>query len=156
MYLGLRIGSDEYVEKFFEDKMSKVESSFYSLRDLGFKPEAMNPRTIAFIYMFIYCQSIMKYSLELFFLNVACLRLLNVRQNFLLKNILGLSHFCRTKPLFQALRIEQVTQLYMKHKIHFLKQITFNDLSLKVFNFFLYTLRRSRHRSTFLYLRFVG
>jgi len=58
-----------------------------------------------------------------------------VRQNFLLKNILGLSHFSRTKALLQNLGIEQLPQLYLKHKIFFLKQIILNELSVKTYNF---------------------
>ena len=34
---------------------------------------------------------------------------------------------CMTKPLFQAMKIEAIGQLYAKHKIFFLKQIKDNS-----------------------------
>jgi hypothetical protein len=50
IYLGLPVGEDNFVMNYFEEKMSKVEKSFYSLRGLGCKPSDSNPKTIAFLF----------------------------------------------------------------------------------------------------------
>ena len=53
----------------------------------------------------------------------------------MVKNILGISKYARTKPLFNAIKIEQITQLYLKHKIFFLKQIYLNHLTKEIYEF---------------------
>ena len=50
LYLSLPIGDDDFTFKFFEEKMTRVERSFYSLKGLGCRPEASNLNTIAFLY----------------------------------------------------------------------------------------------------------
>ena len=153
IYLGLPVGDDSFVWNYFEEKMSKVEKSFYSLRGLGCKPSDLSPKTIAFVFK-QFCQPIIKYGFENLYLNESKLRLLNIRQNILLKRTLGLSIFCRTKPLFQVLKIEQLTQLYLKHKIFFLRQILSNDFTRSLFNLMssLYQLEKPNERSFFFQL----
>ena len=89
IYLGLPVGDDSFVWNYFEEKMSKVEKSFYSLRGLGCKPSDLSPKTIAFVFK-QFCQPIIKYGFENLYLNESKLRLLNIRQNILLKRTLGL------------------------------------------------------------------
>ena len=134
IYLGIPIGSDSFVSEFYSDKMRRVEKSFYSLSGLGCRKNGLNPRNIAFIFK-QYCQSIVKYGLENIYLTNSRLRHLNIRQNMLVKNVLGLSLYCRTKPLFQELRIEQFSQLYSKHKVFFMKQIEQNTLTRQLFSY---------------------
>ncbi len=86
IYLGLPIGNTEFTENFFCCKMSKVETTMYSLRSLGCKSNNMNPKTIFFIYK-RYCQSIITFGLENIYLSSTFLSHLNVRQNVLLKCI---------------------------------------------------------------------
>ena len=43
------------------------------------------------------------------------------------------SYFCRTRPLFRILKIEQVQQLYLKHKIFFLRQLYLNPFTRTVY-----------------------
>jgi len=134
VYLGLPIGNKKYISEFFSNKMKRVERAFYSLRGLGCKIAGLSPEKISFIYK-QYCQSIIKFGFENLFLNSSKLRELNVRQNILVKSGLGLNYYCRTKPLFHALKIEQLTQLYLKHKLFFLRQIYLNRLTRDVFGF---------------------
>ena len=114
----------------------------------------MNPKTIAFLFK-QFCQPIIKYGFENLYLSESKLRLLNIRQSILLKKILGLSIFCRTKPLFQVLKVEQLTQLYLKHKIFFLKQIVSNDFTRSLFNLLgdLYQVEKPNERSFFFQLK---
>ena len=72
--------------------MTKSEKAFYSLRGLGCKLSGLNPRALAFIYK-QFCQSIIRYGLEIINLSNSRLRLLNIRQNILIKKCLGLIIF---------------------------------------------------------------
>ena len=132
IYLGHPVGDDEFCFKFYEEKMKKSEKAFYSLRGLGCKLSGLNPRVMPFIYKQL-CQSIIRYGLEVINLSNSRLRLLNIRQNNLIKKCLSLSIYSRTKPIVKILKIEQISQIYFKHKIFFLKQIYSNSLTKNIF-----------------------
>ena len=117
---------------FFEEKMKRVERALYGLRGVGCKPDGLHPCKVAFVYK-QYCQAIFKYGLETLSITKGTLRLLNFRQNLLIKNVLGLKHILRIKPLLSILKIDQLTQLYYKHKLFFFKQILFNPLTNDLF-----------------------
>ena len=116
IYLGLPIGDVGFVEQFFMEKMSRCERSLYSLRSIGCKTNALNPKTIAFIYK-QFCQSILEFGLENLYLSRQSLNQLNVRQNTLIKNIIGLRFWTRTKAFLNELKIESIKQLYLKHVV---------------------------------------
>ena len=85
VYLGLPIGNDNYIENYFAEKMKKCEKALYSLRFLGCKRNALDPKSIGFIYK-QFCQSILHFGLEFCFIKTSLLRQLNTRQNILIKN----------------------------------------------------------------------
>ena len=134
IYLGLPIGDTQFKETFIQDKFKKCEKSFYSLYGLGCKPNALNPRTIAFIYK-QYCQSLFKFGFENLFLSKDKLNILNKRQNILIKQAIGISKFSKSKPLMTALNIDSVDCIYNKHKLFFHKQIKKNFLTHQIFLF---------------------
>ena len=51
----------------------------------------------------------------------------------LLKNIFGLSKFCRSSSLMSVLKIKSITKLYDKYKILFLRQIKRNSFTKEIF-----------------------
>ena len=116
----------------FNDKFSRVERAFYSLRGVGCTAGMLPPKTLAFIYR-QFCQSICLYGMECLYLDDRFLGGLNVRQNLLLKHSVGLDSRCRTKPLMQCLNVDQIAQLYHKHKLFGIKQFLNNHLSGSVF-----------------------
>ena len=132
IYLGMPIGHLNYVADYFSAKLSRVEKSFYMLRGLGCRAGLLSPRTIGFIYK-QYCQSICRYGMENVFIDEHTLNILNVRQNLLLKHSLNLNSSALTTPLLQCLGVEQIPQLYFKHKLFGYKQFLNNDLSHSVF-----------------------
>jgi hypothetical protein len=134
IYLGLPIGDKDFIEQYFSNKMAKVEKSLYSLRSLGCRKDLLNPKTISFIYKQFY-QSTFKYGLENLHLSAAFLDKLNVRQNILLKNTLGIKYYARFKPLLSVLRVELINQLYYKHKMFGLRQFSLNQYINNLFNF---------------------
>ena len=134
IYLGLPLGNDEFKDKFFEKSMSKCERSFYSLHGLGCKPNALNPKTISFIYK-QFCQSIFRNGLDMISISNTQINKLNIRQNILIKRSIGISKYSKTTPLFQCLKIESVLQIYSKHKVFFFKQIIKNEITSTIFNY---------------------
>ena len=101
--------------------MFKFERSLYSLRSIGCKNNA-------FIYK-QFCQSIVRFGLEKWYLVQDQLNQLNVRQNMLLRNVIGLKHGTRTKVLLNELKIENIRQIYLKHKVFGLRQFYNNFLT---------------------------
>jgi hypothetical protein len=134
VYLGLPLSRESSNSGFFEDKFKKVERAFYSLYGLGCKPRHLSPSSIGFIYK-QYCQSIIRYGLECLYLPEYKIKEFNVRQNIMLKQAIGLSKFALSTPLLNALKVEKITEVYMKQKLYFYKQIMANSLSKTVFNF---------------------
>ncbi|RNA20732.1 hypothetical protein BpHYR1_027271 [Brachionus plicatilis] len=90
IYLGLPIGNQKSINDFVENKMKKVEKSFYSLNSVGCKPKLMKPETIAFIYK-QFSQSIFRYHLDNIFINEKSLKEFDIRQNILIKRFIGLT-----------------------------------------------------------------
>jgi len=57
IYLGLPVGTEAFVEAFYNKKMSKCEKSLYSLKNICCNLNRLYPHAIGFIYK-QYCQSI--------------------------------------------------------------------------------------------------
>ena len=134
IYLGLPVGNVKFVEKFYSERMSKAERAMYSLKPLGCSPNKLHPYAIGFIFK-QFCQSILKFGFEFVHLRKSFLDGLNIRQNLLLKNILGIRHRARFKPLLNELKVEQVNLAYVKHKVFGWKQCVNNQLTLNIFNY---------------------
>ena len=81
-----------------------------------------------------FCQSICRYGFENLFIDNKTLGHLNVRQSTLIKHAVGVGARARTKPLLQVLGIEQITQIYQKHKIYGIRQFLANALTRTVLN----------------------
>ena len=96
----------------------------------------MNPFIISKTYK-KFCQSIIFYGFETCYLSRSNLKELNIRQNILIKNSLGLTKFVRTTPLLTALEIKSIEELYFKHKILLFEQLRFNDTTKYVLEFLL-------------------
>lgn len=119
IYLGLPIGNQAYIEYFFNGKMVKCEK--YSLGTLGCHPNALNPTSIGFIFK-QYCQSILKFGMENLYMKPSSIKLLNTRQNILLKNVIVIKYFARMSPLLTAIKVDQIRQIYIKHKFFKMSQ----------------------------------
>ena len=79
----------------------------------------------------------MKFGLEYIFINVTFINELNIRQNLLLKNVMGIKFHSRFKPLLNALGVKSIYQLYFKHKTFGLKQVYKNVLSYEIHEYLL-------------------
>ena len=134
IHLGLPIGSNLFIKKYWTEKMRSTVQSFYSLNGIGVRPLAMHPLSIAKIYR-IYCQPKFLYGLEMVHINKATLNELNTTQATLIKMNLTLSKYALSTPLLNALRIESVKHLYLKFKIIFIKQLKQIQLTNSILNF---------------------
>ena len=67
-------------------------------------------------------------------LEIACTQLntLEIRQNKLIKNAIGIGKFCKTTPLNKCLKLDSVNTIYLKHKMYFLNQIRCNTLTSSI------------------------
>jgi hypothetical protein len=133
IYLGLPIDKSPNKTKYFDEKFKKVERSFYSLYGLGCKPKHLSPRSIGFVYK-QFCQSIFRYGLECIHLPSYKINEYNTRQNNMIKQAIGLSKFAVSTPLLNALRVEKISEVYLKQKIYFFKQIMLNNLTKTVYD----------------------
>ena len=82
-----------------------------------------------------FCQSILKFGFEFVYLRKSFIDHLNVRQNLLLKNVIGIRHRARFKPLINELKVEPVGLSYGKHKLFGWRKCMKNQLTDKIFNY---------------------
>jgi len=134
IYLGLPLGSNSFISDFFDKNMSKSERAFYSLYGLGCRPYALNPRVIAFIYK-QFAQSIFRHGLDMLEISCKQLNMLEIRQNKLIKNAIGIGKFCKTTPLNKCLKLDSIDTIYLKHKMYFLNQIRCNTLTSSIHSY---------------------
>jgi len=108
IYLGLPVGNNKFIDEYIEDKFKKLQRSVFTL--YSFKLKLVCPQTMAFVYK-QYCQPTFRYCLEN--IKIPCKKLneLDVRQNTLIKNAIGLNKFARKTPLLLCLKIETIKQL---------------------------------------------
>jgi hypothetical protein len=134
IYLGLPIGNNAFIDQYIDKGFKKMQRSMYSLYSLGFKPKLVCPQTVAFVFK-QYCQSILRYCLDN--VKIPCKKIdeIDIRQNTLLKNAIGLSKYVKTTPLLKCLKVESIRQIYQKSKIRFTKQIEQNDVCKYVYKF---------------------
>lgn len=133
VYLGLPIGSQDYINEFVENKWKAVEKSFFSLHGLGCKMKNMSPYLVSFLYK-TFCQSIFRYVLEGVLISVTKLDELNTRQNLLIKQTIGVNKYSKMKALNEAINLDSITKLYCKHKIFFLKHLRKNSMCAEIFD----------------------
>ena len=134
IYLGLPIGDQNFNQHFIDNKFKKVEKSTYSLKGVGPGTKTTGPRVIGYTYQ-TYCQSLLRYPLDNILINKQQITELNTRQNLIIKNLIGLQKYTKTKSLMKALEIEHIELIYYKHKLSFFKQIKNNCLTNNVFIF---------------------
>jgi hypothetical protein len=92
------------------------------------------PFTIGELYKTL-SQSILLYGFEVLNYSTTAINELNIRQNILIKNTIGLSKYVRTTPLFTALRIKSIQHLVYQHKLSFVNQLDSFDLTKQIYEY---------------------
>lgn len=120
------------MEDFFEKKFRSVEKAFFSIRRIGLHSKLIDPECLSFFYK-QFCQSIFVYGLEVIHLNKTLIKQLQCRQALIIKMALGLSKYCRTSPLLEALNISSIIELYYKFKYLFIGQLKNHWVAFSLF-----------------------
>ncbi len=96
------------MERFYLQKMRSCEKAFYSMKNIGCNPYRLHPLAVGSIYK-QYSQSMLKFGFQFFQLRRSFLSMLDVRQNILLKNILGVHHRAKFKVVLNEIRVMSST-----------------------------------------------
>ena len=132
-YLGIEIESQLNFNLSAINKFKNVQKSIFSLNFLGLKPLGVCPMLQSFLYK-TYCLSQFTYALETSTLNKKTRQYLNIAQNNLLRQFVGLKYYCRISKILNILKILNFEKLYLKSKLSFIKSIKYNELSCIIFN----------------------
>ena len=114
-------------------KFSNVQKSVYSLSFLGLKPNTISPHLQSFIYK-TYCLSQFTYGLETTVLNQDTRDYLNISQNNILRQILGIDKHCHMSKILNCLKVFKFEDLYIFSKLSFLNSIKHNYLASSIFS----------------------
>jgi len=132
-YLGIEINNKFDFDTPAREKFKKVEKSIFSLSYLGLTPTGVSPELKSFLYK-TYCLSQFTYGLETTTLTPETLKILNIAQNNLVRQIIGLQRNCHMTDILNAIKILDINSLYLKSKLSFVNTIKNNELCLGIFN----------------------
>ena len=132
-YLGVEIDSKLNFDLTATEKFKNVQKSIFSMSFLGLSPMGVTPFLQSFIYK-TYCLSQFTYALETSTLRQKTRDYLNVCQNNIIRQTIGLNKFCHMSHILSALKIHKFDHLYIKAKLSFINSIKFNELSSSIFN----------------------
>ena len=145
-YLGVKINNKLNFNEISIEKFKEVQKSVYSLSFLGLQPKAISPKLQSFIYK-TYCLSQFTYALETSVLNKETRDYLNICQNNILRQILGLHKNCHMSNILKCLRLYSFENLYISSKLSFLKSIKQNKITSNIFSFLCNTQRNRLSKS---------
>ena len=128
-YLGVKINKNLDFKNISIVKFKEVQKSVFSLSFLGLKPQYISPGLQSFIYK-TYCLSQFTKGLETTVLNEEARNYLNICQNNILRQILGLRKFSHVTRILKTLKIFSFEDLYIFTKLSFLENIKNNEISL--------------------------
>ena len=133
-YLGVFIDKNLDFDLLATEKFLNVQKSIFSLSFLGLKPFGISPFLQSFIYK-TYCLSQFTYALETTTLLKGTRDYLNISQNNLIRQIIGLPKTCHMTRLLKLLKIFNFEDLYISTKLSFLDSIKNNCISSDIFNY---------------------
>jgi hypothetical protein len=145
-YLGIKINNKLDFETISKEKFLKVQKSIFSLSYLGLTPKGVSPALKSFLYK-TYCLSQFTYGLETTTLKANTRDFLNVSQNNLIKQFLGISKYSSMTNILKSLKIYNFNELYICSKLSFLETIKNNEIALKIFNILCAELERTHKKS---------
>ena len=114
------------------EKFSKVQKSIFSLSFLGLAPNSINPHLQSFIYK-TFCLSQFSDALETTVLNKETRDYLNIFQNNIIRQILGIHKLCHMSRILKSHKIYNFEDLYTSSKLSFLNSIKQNEITKKIF-----------------------
>lgn len=112
-YLGLLIKSDLNFNEYFLEKFNISEKCLYSLYKYGMKQNGLHPFSKALIFK-SYCLPKATYAIGLIKLNKNTLKKIEIKQNNIVRNMVGLSNRCHVSGVNKILKIDKFTTTYYK------------------------------------------
>jgi hypothetical protein len=144
-YLGISIDKNLDFDQYALDKFKNTQKSVFSLSFMGLKPSSISPILQAFIYK-TYCLSQFTYALETTVIKKKTRDYLNVAQNNLLRQIIGLNKYCHMSKILKCLKIFKFEELYICAKLSFINSIKKNLITNSIF---LHLCDAKRHKNRF-------
>ena len=132
-YLGVIIDNKLDFNANTIEKFSNVQKAIYSLSFLGLRPNSISPHLQSFIYK-TYCLSQFTYGLETTVLNKETRDYLNISQNNILRQVLGVHKYCHMSRILKCLKVFNIEDLYIYSKLSFLNSIQQNIITSFIFN----------------------
>ena len=132
-YLDIDIPTNLDFDSIAIKKFSKVQQAIFSLSYLGLKNCQISPFLQSFIYK-TYCLSQFTYGLGTITLNSKTKEYLNIAQNNLLRQMIGLKSRCQMSNILKCLKIFNFEQLYLQSKLSFIESLKYNYLASEIFN----------------------
>ena len=148
IYLGVIIDNKFNFNNITIEKFSNVQKAIYSLSFLGLRPCSISPHLQSFIYK-TYCLSQFTYGLETTVLNKETRDYLNIAQNNILRQVLGVHKYCHMSNILKCLKIFNLEDLYIHSKLSFLKTVKENPLASYIFNEICSSKRKRTSKSFF-------
>ena len=145
-YLGVEINNNLDFDTVATEKFKNVSKSILSLSHLGLTPSGLNPELKSFLYK-TYCLSQFTYSLETTTLKTVTRDYLNISQNNLIRQFVGINKFSHMTEVLKCLKIFNFNDLYIKAKLSFLNSLKYNELSMYIFNFLCEELNETTKKS---------
>lgn len=102
----------------------------------------------AFLYK-TYCLSQFTYAIETTTLNTSTRDFLNIKQNNIIRQILGLKKFCHMSNILKCLKIFNINTLYIKSKLSFLESIKNNELCAGIYSHLFQNLNKINKNSKY-------
>ena len=128
------------------EKFGSVQKAVFSLSFLGLSPNSISPHLQSFIFK-TFCLSLFTYGLETTVLNKETIDYLNICQNNLLRQIIGLHKSCHMSNILKSLKIFKFEDLYAFTKLSFLKSIKQNEITSNIFSLICNTKRNKNSKS---------
>jgi hypothetical protein len=109
-------------------------------------PKGVSAHLKAIIYK-TYCLTQFTYALETTTLPITTRQYLNIDQNNVIRQFIGLNKFCHMSGIISTLRILPFEDLYLCSKLSFLETIKNNDNSMEILNFICRDLHNTKKNS---------
>lgn len=133
IYLGIEINNTLVSDASFIEKFKKVQKTTFSLSFIGMKPLGVSPLLQSFLYK-TYCLSTFTYGLETTSLLKKTRDYLNIAQNDLIRNFIGIGKYSHMTNLLKCLKIFNFENLYIFSKLTFLNMLKSNSLCVNIIN----------------------
>ena len=132
--MGVIINKNNNYDSIIYNKFKNVQKSVFSLSFIGLKPMSIQPHLQSFLYK-TYCLSTFNYGLETTTISKKIINKININQNNLIRQIIGLKRKCKMTNIRKSLKLFSFEQLYIFSKINFINSIKNNEICMSILEY---------------------